>query len=142
MNGAADPAGPEAPFSRLSCDADEEDLSTLETIPDPHLLPEEVAERVELARSLWEAIATLPPRLRPVVQLRCFGELTFAERALSRRLPRDWRPSGRRADSHGARPRLVSLDRRETYPLLCWEMPLRTCSSRPRHWWDRHKSSA
>ena len=77
----------EAPFSRLSWDADEEDLSPLETIPDPDLLPQEVAERVELARSLREAIATLPPRLRLVVQLRCFRELTFAEIARLLNMP-------------------------------------------------------
>jgi RNA polymerase sigma-70 factor, ECF subfamily len=69
----------EAPFSRLSWDAGEEDLSPLEAIPDPDPLPEEVAERVDLSCSLQKAIATLPPRLRPVVQLRCFRELTFAE---------------------------------------------------------------
>jgi RNA polymerase sigma factor (sigma-70 family) len=69
----------EAQFSRLSWDAGEEDLSPLEAIPDPGPLPEEVAERVDLSCSLQKAIATLPPRLRPVVRLRCFRELTFAE---------------------------------------------------------------
>ena len=77
----------EAPFSRLSWDADEEDLSSLETIPDPGLQPQEAAERVELASLLREAIASLPPRLRPIVQLRCFGEMTFAEIARLLNLP-------------------------------------------------------
>jgi RNA polymerase sigma factor (sigma-70 family) len=69
----------EAPFSTLVWDAGEEDLSPLETITDPDPLPDEVAERVEVSRSLREAIATLPPRLRPVVQLHCFRQLTFGE---------------------------------------------------------------
>ena len=77
----------EAPFSTLSRDAEDEAHSLLETIPDPDLLPEELAERVELAHSLREAIASLPPRLRPIVQLRCFGELTFAEIARLLNMP-------------------------------------------------------
>ncbi len=77
----------EAQFSRLSWDAGEEDLSPLEAIPDSDPLPEEVAERVDLSCSLQKAIATLPPRLRPVVQLRCFGQLTFAEIGRTLNLP-------------------------------------------------------
>lgn len=69
----------QASFSTLAWAAGEEGLSPIETIPDPDPLPEEVAERIEVSRSLQEAIATLPPRLRPVVYLRCFRELTFAE---------------------------------------------------------------
>jgi RNA polymerase sigma factor (sigma-70 family) len=78
---------PEAPFSRLSWNAGEEDLSPLEAILDPDPLPEEVVERVDLSCSLRDAIATLPPRLRPVVHLRCFGQLTFAEIGRTLNLP-------------------------------------------------------
>lgn len=77
----------EAPFSTLAWDAGEEGLTALETIPDPDPLPEEVAERVDLACSLQEAIATLPPRVRPLVQLHCFRELTFAEIARLLHMP-------------------------------------------------------
>jgi RNA polymerase sigma-70 factor (ECF subfamily) len=69
----------EAPFSALMLDATEEEFSPLEAIPDPDPLPEEVAERFDLARALQEAIATLPPRLRPVIHLHCFRHLTFGE---------------------------------------------------------------
>src|SRR5215472_5729636 len=78
---------PEATLSRLSRNAGEEDLSPLEAIPDPDPLPEEVAERVDLSRSQQEAMASLPPKLRLVVQLRCFGELTFAEIGRTLNLP-------------------------------------------------------
>lgn len=69
----------EAPFSSLAWDCSEEGLSPIEAIADPDPLPEEVAERIDLHRSLQEAIASLPPRVRPVVHLRCFRQLTFAE---------------------------------------------------------------
>ena len=69
----------EAPFSTLAWDAGKEDPSPIEAIPDPDPLPEEVAERIDLSRSLQEAIASLPPRLRPVVQLHSFRQLTFVE---------------------------------------------------------------
>jgi RNA polymerase sigma-70 factor, ECF subfamily len=69
----------EASFSTFTWDAGEEGLSLVESIPDPDPLPEEVAERIDLYRSLQEAIASLPPKLRPVVQLRCFRQLTFTE---------------------------------------------------------------
>jgi len=69
----------EIPFSTLEWKRREEELSPVEAIPDPEPLPEEVAERSELSRSLQEAIASLPPKLRPVVHLRCFRQLTFAE---------------------------------------------------------------
>lgn len=69
----------EAPFSSLAWDSNEEELSPIEAIADPDPLPEEVAERIDLYRSLQEAIASLPPKLRPVVYLRCFRQLSFAE---------------------------------------------------------------
>ncbi len=69
----------ETPFSTLAWEDREEDLSPIEAIPDPDPLPEEVAERIDLYCSLQEAIAALPPKFRPIVRLRCFRHLTFAE---------------------------------------------------------------
>ncbi len=56
-----------------------EDLSPLEAIPDPGPLPEEVAEGIDLYCTLQEATATLPPKVRSIVHLRCFRHLPFAE---------------------------------------------------------------
>jgi RNA polymerase sigma factor (sigma-70 family) len=69
----------EAPFSTLAWEYRDEDLSPIEAIPDPDPLPEEVAERIDLYCLLHEAIASLPPKFRPIVQLRCFRQLSFAE---------------------------------------------------------------
>ncbi len=69
----------EIPFSTLVWDYGEEDLSPIEAIPDPDPLPEEVAEWIDLYCTLQEAIASLPPKFRPIVHLRCFRQLTFSE---------------------------------------------------------------
>jgi RNA polymerase sigma factor (sigma-70 family) len=69
----------EIPFSTLDQEYREEELSSLEAIPNPEPLPEEVAERVDLYCSLQEALASLPPKLRRVVHLRCFRQLSFSE---------------------------------------------------------------
>ena len=69
----------ETPFSTLAWEHREEELSPIEAIPDPGPLPEEVAERVDLYSTLQEAIASLPPKFRPVVHLHCFKELSFSE---------------------------------------------------------------
>ncbi len=66
-------------FSTLEGKYRGEELSPVEVIPDPDPLPEEVAERVDLHCSLQEVIASLPPKLRSIVHLRCFKQLTFAE---------------------------------------------------------------
>src|SRR5215469_8886781 len=65
-------------FSTLAWEYKEEDLSPVEAIPDPDPLPEEVAEEIDLYCSLQEAIASLPPKFRPIVGLRCFRHLTEA----------------------------------------------------------------
>ena len=71
---------PEVPFSSLAQEhRGEEELSLLEAIPDPDLLPEEVAERIDLQCSLQKAILTLPPKLRSIVYLHCFRQLSFSE---------------------------------------------------------------
>ena len=69
----------EIPFSTLAWTYREEDLSPIEAIPDPDPLPEEVAERIDLDYSLQKALASLPPKFRSIVHLRCFRQLTFTE---------------------------------------------------------------
>jgi RNA polymerase sigma factor (sigma-70 family) len=69
----------ETPFSTLAWEYREEELSPIEAIPDPDPLLEEVAEKIDLYCSLQEAITSLPPKFRPIVHLRCFMQLSFAE---------------------------------------------------------------
>jgi RNA polymerase sigma factor (sigma-70 family) len=69
----------EVPFSTLAWEYREEELSPIEAIPDPDPLLEEVAERIDLYCSLQEAMASLPPKFRLIVHLRCFKQFTFAE---------------------------------------------------------------
>jgi RNA polymerase sigma factor (sigma-70 family) len=78
---------PEVHFSALQREDREEGLSLLEAIRDPAPLPGEITESSELHSALHAAMASLPPRLRPVVHLRCFRELTFAEIAGQLNLP-------------------------------------------------------
>src|SRR5438270_12940148 len=70
---------PEVPFSTLEREDGEEGLSPLEAIPDPEPLPEEMTERIELQGSLHAAIVSLPPKIRSIVHLHCFKQLSFAE---------------------------------------------------------------
>jgi RNA polymerase sigma factor (sigma-70 family) len=69
----------EIPFSTLLWDAGEQDLSLPETIPDPAPLPEEVVEQFDLPCSLHQALGSLSPKFRLIVQLHCLRQLTFAE---------------------------------------------------------------
>jgi len=69
----------ETSFSTLAWEYSEEDLSPIEAIPDPDPLPEEVAEEIDLYCTLQEATASLPPKVRSIVRLRCFKQLTFSE---------------------------------------------------------------
>ncbi len=69
----------EIPFSTLEWEYREEELSLVETIPDPEPLPEEVAERIDLQCSLQQAMFSLPPKLRSIVHLHCFRQLNFSE---------------------------------------------------------------
>ncbi len=69
----------EIPFSTLEWECRKEDLSLVETIPDPDPLPEEVAERSDLQCSLQQAMFSLPPKLRSIVHLHCFRQLNFSE---------------------------------------------------------------
>jgi RNA polymerase sigma factor (sigma-70 family) len=67
------------PFSSLETFDQDEELSMLNVIPDPHPLPEAVAENHELRKTVRQAIEKLPPRLRSVVFLRYTRELSFVE---------------------------------------------------------------
>jgi RNA polymerase sigma-70 factor (ECF subfamily) len=58
---------------------EEEDTLLLHLVPDPQPLPDEVIEQHDLQRLLWEAIRSLPPKLRRVVALRYGNELSYAE---------------------------------------------------------------
>src|SRR6184192_984681 len=71
-------------FSTLEWKSREEDLSPVEAIPDPEPLPEERAERIDQQGSLQQALFALPPKVRSIVHLRCFKDLSFAE--IARRL--------------------------------------------------------
>jgi RNA polymerase sigma-70 factor (ECF subfamily) len=51
----------------------------MEAITDPEPLPEEVAERIELHCLLQQAMCSLPPKLRSIVHLHSFRQLSFSE---------------------------------------------------------------
>ena len=69
----------EIPLSALEWKYREEELSPIEAITDPKPLPEEVAEKIELHCLLQQAIFSLPPKLRSIVHLHCFRQLSFSE---------------------------------------------------------------
>lgn len=63
------------PFADL-CDGDD---GAEAMVPDKRPLPEELAERADLAEIVQRAISTLPERYRAVVAMRYSSDLTFAE---------------------------------------------------------------
>src|SRR5258708_28186788 len=77
----------EIPFSAFEWEYREEELALVETIPDAEPLPEEVAERIDLQCSLQQAMFSLPPKLRQIVRLRCFRQLTFSEIGRTLKMP-------------------------------------------------------
>ncbi len=74
-------------FSELCWEDENEGIALLESIPDPQLLPEEIVEQRDLRAVLHQAIHSLPPRFRWVVQLHCFGHLTFSEIGRTLKMP-------------------------------------------------------
>ncbi len=66
---------------------EEEEISIIDTIPDPYPLPEEAAEQDDLRGSLVCAIQSLPPKFRSVVLLRYREELSFGEIGLRLNMP-------------------------------------------------------
>lgn len=65
-------------FSELE-EANNDDLSPLEILPDTDPLPDEVAEHHDLQEKLRQAIDGLPPKFRSVVLLRYASQLSFSE---------------------------------------------------------------
>jgi RNA polymerase sigma-70 factor (ECF subfamily) len=78
---------PEVPFSTIEREDGEEGLSPLDALPDPEPLPEEMTESSELHGVLHAAIGSLPPKLRSIVHLHCFRQLTFAEIGRTLKMP-------------------------------------------------------
>lgn len=74
-------------FSELESGSDEDELSPLAIMPDTRPLPEEIAERHDLQRSLQQAIQSLPPKFRSVVLLRYAGQLSFSEIGQTLKMP-------------------------------------------------------
>jgi RNA polymerase sigma-70 factor (ECF subfamily) len=66
-------------FSELEALNEEDEGAMLTFLPDPHPLPEDIAERHDLQERLLKAIKGLPPRFRSVVFLRYSAQLTFPE---------------------------------------------------------------
>jgi RNA polymerase sigma-70 factor (ECF subfamily) len=66
-------------FSELDTYNEEDENEMLAVVPDPHPLPEEIAERNDVQNRLLHAIRCLPPRFRSVVFLRYAKQLTFPE---------------------------------------------------------------
>ena len=77
----------EVHFSTFEREDGEEGLSPLEAIPDPEPLPEEIIERCELHGSLHVAIVSLPPKVRSIVHLHCFRQLSFSEIGQALKMP-------------------------------------------------------
>ena len=77
----------EVHFSTFEREDGEEGLSSLEAIPDPEPLPEEIIERCELDGSLHVAIVSLPPKVRSIVHLHCFRQLSFSEIGQALKMP-------------------------------------------------------
>ena len=74
-------------FSMIDVASDEEELSPLALLPDPHPLPEELAEQNDLHQHIQQAISALPERVRAVVWLRYSTEQTFATIAQTLNMP-------------------------------------------------------
>jgi RNA polymerase sigma-70 factor (ECF subfamily) len=66
-------------FSQLEASEEDDSLSPLSMLPDPHALPDEIAEHHDLEEVLLEAIQSLPSKFCSVVLLRYKGQLTFGE---------------------------------------------------------------
>ncbi|OLD64059.1 MAG: hypothetical protein AUF65_00515 [Chloroflexi bacterium 13_1_20CM_50_12] len=66
-------------FSTLERERSEEEPSPLEFIPDPHPLPEEMAEQFDLQCRFQRALFALSPKSRSIVHLRYSRDLTFSE---------------------------------------------------------------
>lgn len=89
-------------FSDLEGNTDMEEPAFLATLPDPHPLPEEIAEQHERQHALTQAMQALPPRLRADVLLRYAGQLSFVEIGQALKMP----AMTAKASFYRARPKL------------------------------------
>jgi RNA polymerase sigma-70 factor (ECF subfamily) len=76
-----------SPFSELPPAQEEEERSSLEAIPDPGLLPEELVDQHDLQETLRRAIDTLPATYRSIILLRSAGQLACGEIAAILKIP-------------------------------------------------------
>jgi RNA polymerase sigma factor (sigma-70 family) len=74
-------------FSELSRDDEYDELEPTACMQDPHPLPQEILEQLDLQAILQQAIGKLPPRFRQVVDLRFFEQLSFAEIGQTLKMP-------------------------------------------------------
>jgi RNA polymerase sigma factor (sigma-70 family) len=74
-------------FSELASGEEDEEVLSLVLLRDPAPLPEELIEWHELQESLQAAIDALPPRVRAVVLLRAFAQLSYGEIGQALRMP-------------------------------------------------------
>jgi RNA polymerase sigma factor (sigma-70 family) len=74
-------------FSELEQEYSGEMLSLLENIIDPHPLPEEIVERLDIRGPLQRALSTLSSTNRLIVMLHSVGQLSFSEIARKLMLP-------------------------------------------------------
>ena len=92
-------------FSDLEGKADAEEPTFLAMLPDPHPLPEEIAEQHERQHALTQAVQALSPRLRAIVLLRYAGQLSFVEIGRALKMP----AMTAKASFYRARPKLAAL---------------------------------
>jgi RNA polymerase sigma-70 factor, ECF subfamily len=92
-------------FSDLEGNTDAEEPAFLATLPDPHPLPEEIAEQHEQQDTLTQAVQALSPRLRAVVLLRCTNQMSFAEIGQALKMP----ATTAKSSFYRARPKLAAL---------------------------------
>ncbi len=84
----------QVPLSRLAEVWREEDVSPLDTLPDPDPLPEELAERREVQQRIRQAIRALPRKQRSIVWLRYADQLSYAEIAQRLNIPESTAKTG------------------------------------------------
>ena len=66
-------------FSQLEVSDEEDEVSPIAILPDPHPLPEDIAEHHELQQAIHQAINELPLKFRQVVLLRYTARFSFIE---------------------------------------------------------------
>jgi|SRR5947209_7785981 len=75
------------PFSQCESISEEGEMPVLMDIPDTNPLPEDIAERHDIQKHLWQAIQALPPTFCAVVTLRYAEQMSFSEIAQALDMP-------------------------------------------------------